>query len=180
MKKKKTSILQVSYGLQECSKCDYKLRCDECTGKDKVLYECDRKRCKKCTYPVCARTHDVQHAVNFSNDHGIYIEHPRYTEVVSALQKQVDELTEERANLQAEIAVQKLKYEALICGRNVLAGMCNALDEVKKAEIREQAVKETAKEILQAVDKESNGQTASVTNVLRKRYCIEVDKDDGT
>ena len=34
---------------------------------------------------------------------------------------------------------------------------------------------EILKEILEAVDKESNGQTLSVTNVLRKRYGVEVE-----
>lgn len=41
--------------------------------------------------------------------------------------------------------------------------------------IYKQAVKDTAKEILQSVDNESNGQTVSVTNVLRKRYGVEVE-----
>ena len=36
--------------------------------------------------------------------------------------------------------------------------------------------KETAKEILNAVDDESNGQTISVTNVLRKKYGVEVEE----
>jgi hypothetical protein len=41
---------------------------------------------------------------------------------------------------------------------------------------REKLVKQKAiKEILQVVDKESNGQTVSVTNVLRKRYGVEVE-----
>lgn len=34
--------------------------------------------------------------------------------------------------------------------------------------------KETAKEILQAVDRESNEQTISITNHLRKKYGVEV------
>lgn len=34
--------------------------------------------------------------------------------------------------------------------------------------------KETAKEILNAVDKESSGQTISITNYLRKKYGVEV------
>ena len=39
------------------------------------------------------------------------------------------------------------------------------------APIKQQVVKET----LQAVDDESNGQTVSVTNVLRKRYGVEME-----
>lgn len=65
------------------------------------------------------------------------------------LQKQVDELTEERANLKAEIATQTLKYEALKTGKIIASGIFEVLNKAKKTEIREQAVKDTAKEILQ-------------------------------
>lgn len=40
----------------------------------------------------------------------------------------------------------------------------------------EQIRKETAKEILQAVDIESNGQTISITNYLRKKFGVEVEE----
>lgn len=40
----------------------------------------------------------------------------------------------------------------------------------------EEVLKETAKEILQSVDYESNGQTISITNLLRKKYGIEVEE----
>ena len=40
----------------------------------------------------------------------------------------------------------------------------------------EQVRKETAKEILQAVGRESNGQTISITNYLRKKYGVEVEE----
>ena len=36
--------------------------------------------------------------------------------------------------------------------------------------------KETVREILNAVDKESNGQTISITNYLRKKYGVEVEE----
>ena len=36
--------------------------------------------------------------------------------------------------------------------------------------------KETAKEILNEVDNESNGQTISITNYLRKKYGVEVEE----
>ncbi len=36
---------------------------------------------------------------------------------------------------------------------------------------------DTAREILQAVDNESNGQTVAVTNVLRKRYGVKPTED---
>ena len=31
----------------------------------KIFYICDRKKCKKCSYPVCKHTDDIEHAVNF-------------------------------------------------------------------------------------------------------------------
>lgn len=39
----------------------------------------------------------------------------------------------------------------------------------------EEARKETAKEILNAVDNESNGQATQITNYLRKKYGVEVE-----
>ena len=36
--------------------------------------------------------------------------------------------------------------------------------------------KETVREILKAVDNESNGQTISITNYLRKKYGVEVEE----
>lgn len=39
-----------------------------------------------------------------------------------------------------------------------------------------QARKETAKEILQAVDQESSRQTISITNHLRKKYGVSVEE----
>ena len=48
------------------------------------------------------------------------------------------------------------------------------LKEIMETE-EQQTVKDTAKKILQSVDKESNGQTVSVTNVLRKCYGVEVE-----
>ena len=97
------------------------------------------------------------------------------------LQKQVDELTEERANLQAEIATQKLKYEALKCGRSIAVGICEVLGEAKKTEIRQQAVKDTAKEILQGlIDKAYVNEcidltVAEVKAWFREDYCVEVE-----
>ena len=44
---------------------------------------------------------------------------------------------------------------------------CRKADEIRK---------ETAKEILNAVDNESNGQTISVTNYLRKKYGVEAEE----
>ena len=91
-------------------------------------------------------------------------------DLIQRLQSENERLTEKQVNLKAEIAAQELKYEELKCGRKIAVGICEVLDEAKKTEIRMQ----TAKEILQSVDNESNGQTVSATNVLRKRYGLEV------
>ena len=32
--------------------------------KAEVFFICDRKKCKKCSYPICKRTEDFNHAVN--------------------------------------------------------------------------------------------------------------------
>ena len=31
----------------------------------KILYLCDRRKCKSCTYPICKHTSDPLHAKNF-------------------------------------------------------------------------------------------------------------------
>jgi hypothetical protein len=33
----------------------------------KVLYLCDQKACKNCSYPECRHTHDIEHAISFDN-----------------------------------------------------------------------------------------------------------------
>lgn len=35
-----------------------------------VLYLCDRRACKKCSYPRCSHTRDIHHAKNFSRGRG--------------------------------------------------------------------------------------------------------------
>lgn len=41
-----------------------------------ALYLCDRQKCKYCSYPLCAHTTDIEHAVNFKKvpDHDVYAE----------------------------------------------------------------------------------------------------------
>jgi hypothetical protein len=36
--------------------------------RDSVLYICDQKQCKNCSYPTCKHTEDVNHAVNFTKE----------------------------------------------------------------------------------------------------------------
>lgn len=42
--------------------------------------------------------------------------------------------------------------------------------------IQMNARKETAKEILDLIDNESNGQTVMITNIIRKKYGVEVEE----
>lgn len=41
----------------------------ECTPveepKPRILYECDRRACSRCSYPDCQHTDDISHAKNF-------------------------------------------------------------------------------------------------------------------
>lgn len=34
----------------------------------KTLYVCDRRRCERCSYPICSHTPDIAHAKNFVLD----------------------------------------------------------------------------------------------------------------
>lgn len=36
--------------------------------RDSVLYICDQKQCKNCSYPTCKHTEDVNHAANFTKE----------------------------------------------------------------------------------------------------------------
>lgn len=82
------------------------------------------------------------------------------------LQKQVDELKGERANLKMEISTQALKFEALKTGKLIVGGICEVLNEAKKTEIREQAVKDTAKEILDELFYMASIHHSDVANIL--------------
>jgi hypothetical protein len=33
--------------------------------RTEVVYLCDRKKCKDCSYPICTHTSDIEHAKNF-------------------------------------------------------------------------------------------------------------------
>ena len=69
--------------------------------------------------------------------------------------EEIERLTEERFNLNAEIAKQKIKYEALKCGTKIVCGAREILSETIKTEIKQQAEKDTAKEIWQELYNET-------------------------
>ena len=87
------------------------------------------------------------------------------------LQKQVDEWRERYLEESKERLEFEQRYKKIQHAHNIGLGAQRSQWEKKV----QQAVKDTAKEILQSIDDESNGQTISVTNVLRKRYGVEVE-----
>ena len=44
------------------------------TEPAKILYICDRRACHNCSYPNCAHTSDINHAVNFKCENGYFVE----------------------------------------------------------------------------------------------------------
>lgn len=40
----------------------------------KIFYLCDRKACRLCSGENCDHTKNIEHARNFKNKHGIYVE----------------------------------------------------------------------------------------------------------
>lgn len=40
-------------------------KCSECDKNAGVMYLCDCRACKKCSYPICSHTTDICHAKNF-------------------------------------------------------------------------------------------------------------------
>ena len=83
------------------------------------------------------------------------------------------------------VVLTKVEYESLIQSlTQTTVRECELADrarallhecDVLKIDL-DKARKKTAKEILQAVDRESNGQTISITNYLRKKYAVEVEE----
>ena len=61
---------------------------------------------------------------------------------------EIERLTEEKAELKAQLSIKQFKINALKAGANIVIGVNEVLTEAKKTEIRKQAVKDTAKEIL--------------------------------
>ena len=40
----------------------------------KVFFECNRRKCLNCSYPLCRYTEDIEYAENFKNEFNGYIE----------------------------------------------------------------------------------------------------------
>lgn len=63
------------------------------------------------------------------------------------------------------------------CMRKDLDDVCEDIYNKVFVPLLEKTRKKTAKEILDKIDYESNGQTKQITDLLRKQYGLEVDND---
>ena len=71
-----------------------------------------------------------------------------------------------------KVVISKEEYEILKFSETLCDAIRIRVD--KNLEV-ETVRKETAREILQKVDYESNGQTVAITNLIRKQYGVEVE-----
>lgn len=118
-----------------------------------VLYLCDRKACKKCSFPQCCHTTDIRHATNFSmvpeccdgeksEDRKVYFENDDYPECNLELERINDilgpvamwiGLAEEAAELSQAAAKLARFYE----GRNPVAYEIRNPDTLKEMLVEE-------------------------------------------
>ncbi len=121
--------------------------------KPNVLYLCDRKACKKCSFPQCSHTTDIRHATNFSvipeccngeksEDRKVYFEDDSYPECTIELERINDilgpvamylQLAEEAAELYQAAAKLARFYE----GRNPVAYDIRNSDTLKEKLVEE-------------------------------------------
>ena len=74
-----------------------------------------------------------------------------------------------------EIVVKKSEYEALLLEQKRLKAIAGRIP--CGYELKEITREETAREILAKVDYESNGRTKQITNILRRKYGIEEERN---
>ena len=102
-------------------------------------------------------------------------------DLVEQQKAEIERLTEERFNLNAEIAKQKIEYEALKCGTEIVCGAREIVSEVIKTEIKQQAVKDTAKEILEMADTINKGGQNDLCELevaIKERYGVIYEEND--
>lgn len=129
------------------------LYCDECPLHDKH-YPC------LCANKLKKESIDLIHRL-----HG---ENANLREELNDERFAVDKWMEENAEQKAEI-------ERLTKRCEIAEGTKNRLTIFDRMAIHDKAVKDTAKDILQAVDNESCGQTECITNRIRREYGVEVE-----
>lgn len=118
-----------------------------------VLYLCDRKACKKCSFPQCCHTTDIRHTTNFSvipeccdgeksEDRKVYFEDDDYPECTIELERINDvlgpvamwlQLAEEAAELSQAAAKLARFYE----GHNPVAYDIRNADTLEERLIEE-------------------------------------------
>jgi chorismate mutase len=106
-------------------------------------------------------------------DKGVAVEIVNMQETIDKQKAEIERLTEERFNLNAEIAKQKIEYEALKCGTKIVCGAREILSETIKTEIKQQAVKDTAKEIADWLDNEKG--YCGLGYLVKKHFGVEVE-----
>lgn len=98
-------------------------------AENNVAYICDRKQCEDCSFPLCDRTLDINHAVNFAKYDKYYLEYRRSDEerlCINANQYQ---------SMALRTANQELSSDEMLL--DGLMGLCGeageAIDILKKA-----------------------------------------------
>ena len=98
-------------------------------AENNVAYICDRKQCEDCSFPLCDRTLDINHAVNFAKYDKYYLEYRRPDEerlCMNANQYQ---------SMALRTANQELSSDEMLL--DGLMGLCGeageAIDILKKA-----------------------------------------------
>lgn len=149
-----------------------------CTKRD--LYPSDAKEIAKALYLLGYRKLDKDSVVISKEEYD------------TLKQYKTDWLNSEKMHLQGELEYTEFE---LSCANEAYSRLYKLYDEtteklkkyiefndnliVENQKFKDKLIitsKETAKEILQAVDIESNGQTISITNHLRRKYGIEVEE----
>lgn len=98
-------------------------------GDKSVAFICDRKQCENCSYPLCDRTFDINHAVNFAKYSEYYLEYRRPEEENLGIQ------ANQYQSMALRTANQELSSDEMLL--DGLMGLCGeageAIDILKKA-----------------------------------------------
>ena len=98
-------------------------------AENNVAYICDRKQCENCSFPLCDRTLDINHAVNFAKYDKYYLEYRRPDEENLGMQ------ANQYQSMALRTANQELSSDEMLL--DGLMGLCGeageAIDILKKA-----------------------------------------------
>ena len=101
-----------------------------------VAYICDRKQCENCSFPICYRTLDINHAANFSYGSGYFYENRKTGTYVKDEENDKDPMTlNEYQDNALRTANRELSCDEMLL--DGLMGLCGesgeAIDILKKA-----------------------------------------------